>query len=434
MNFYIHTFGCKVNSYESACLSRNLQDISYVSSDDYKNCDIIIINSCTVTSQGDSRVLSALKKYRKECPDAVLVLTGCFPQTHAAKIESIDADIITGTKNRKAIPAYIQRFLSTHEKIMDVSDYKKGDEFEEMSFTEFTGHTRAFIKIQDGCNQFCSYCTIPYARGRCRSKTPDALRKELESVAKSGYREVVFCGINIAFWGDEFGLSLKDAVKIADETDGIERIRLGSLEPEKLTLADLEYFAESKKFCPQFHLSLQSGCDETLKRMNRKYDSSDYRKLAETIKKLFPDAAFTTDVMVGFPGETDEEFEKSAEFVKSIGFSKVHIFRYSRREGTVADRMPNQVPENIKIKRAEKLSEICRDSQKKFNESLIGKVFPVLFERQNEPDYLHGHAPNGAVIKISSKNYEKGLRNQIFYVIIKECNDKFCFGEIIQDN
>ena len=247
MNFYIHTFGCKVNSYESACLSQNLQDISYIQSDDYKNCDIIIINSCTVTSQGDSRVLSALKKYRKENPDAVLVLTGCFPQTHSAKLESIDADIITGTKNRKAIPAYIQRFLSAHEKIIDVSDYQKGDKFEEMSFTEFTGHTRAFVKIQDGCNQFCSYCTIPYARGRCRSKTPDALKKGLESIAKSGYREVVFCGINIAFWGDEFDLSLKDAVKIADETDGIERIRFGSLEPEKLTLADLEYFAKSKK-------------------------------------------------------------------------------------------------------------------------------------------------------------------------------------------
>lgn len=433
MKFYIHTFGCKVNSYESACMSQDLCELSYIPVTSYRESDIIIINSCTVTSQGDSRVLTALKKYRKECPDAVLVLTGCFPQTHYKTLSSIDADIITGTKNRKIIPSHIQRFLSLHEKITDVSNYDKSDRFEEMSFTEFTGHTRAFIKIQDGCNQFCSYCAIPFARGRCRSKSPDALKKELISAADAGYKEIVFCGINIAFWGDEFGMTLKDAVKIADETDGIERIRLGSLEPEKLTEDDLLYFASSKKFCPQFHLSLQSGCDETLKRMNRKYSSSDYLNLAKTIKKLFPDVAFTTDVMVGFPGETEEEFRKSAEFVKSIGFSKVHIFRYSRREGTRADKMQNQIPENIKIKRAEKLSKICQNSQEDFNKSLIGKVFPVLFEKQNEPDFLHGHAPNGVVIKISSKNYEKGLRNQIFYVIIKECNDKFCFGEIVDN-
>jgi threonylcarbamoyladenosine tRNA methylthiotransferase MtaB len=430
MKFYIQTFGCKVNLYESKWMQEYLENCSYTYSESPDDCDIIIVNSCTVTSSGDSRVLSCLKKFRKSNPHAILILSGCYSQTHKDNLNEIDADIIIGTKNRKAVNSYIVDFLTSHQKIIDISDYSKNDEFEDMSCNEFGDHTRAFVKIQDGCNQFCSYCAIPFARGRCRSKSPDALREELSLIAQKGYKEVVLCGINLAFWGMEWNLHLRDAVEIAANINGIERIRLGSLEPERITDEDLDYFASLSKFCPQFHLSLQSGCDETLKRMNRKYTTAEYLTLCEKIKSRFKYAAITTDIMVGFPAETDEEFNTTIEFVKKVGFAKVHVFRYSRRKGTVADKMTNQIPESVKSERSAKLTETVSALQKNFNKSLVGAVLPVLFERQTEKDFLCGHAPNGVVIKISSKSFKKGLRNSIFYVTIVDSNDNFCFGKI----
>ena len=426
MKFFIQTFGCKVNLYESQWLTDYLTGLGYEYDKELEKADIIIINSCTVTSQGDSRAVSFLKKAKKQAPDAVTVMTGCFPQARGA--EDIDADIVTGTVNRHRIPELISEYLARHEKICAVQPLSEARDFEDMICSSFHGHTRAFVKIQDGCNQFCTYCAIPYARGRCRSKTPEAIKRELEAIAGNGFREVVFSGINLAFWGVEWGLSLRDAVKIAAETTGIERIRLSSLEPERLTDEDISYFASLDKFCPQFHLSLQSGCDRTLKAMHRKYSTAEYAALAKKIKTALPDAALTTDVMVGFPGETEEDFEESLNFVKSIGFAKVHVFRYSRRKGTPADKMPGQVAERIKTERFHKMTAVCEKNAENFHKSLVGKTFPVLFEKQKSPNIVHGHAPNGVVIKISEKNPKKGLRNSIFYVTIVSGDDNCCYG------
>lgn len=430
MKFNIHTFGCKVNLYESEFLRESLEKMSFEWTDSLSDCDVAIVNSCTVTKSGDSRVNAYLRKIRREAPDAISVLTGCLPQAKLTGLEILDADIICGTKNRRNTGNLINKYMFERHKIIDVEDYSSADAFEPMECTQISDHTRAFVKIQDGCNQFCSYCTIPFARGRCRSKKPEDLKNEFENIAKNGYKEVVLSGINLAFWGMEWNMHLRDAVKLAADTDGIERIRLSSLEPERITDSDLEYFSKEKKFCPQFHLSLQSGCDNTLRAMNRKYTSAEYFDLVSKIRRLFDHPAVTTDIMVGFPGETDEDFKSSLDFVKKCGFARVHVFKYSRRPGTKADKAPNQIPENIKTQRHKIMQDEVTGLSMEFNKSMIGATFPVLFERQKEAEYFNGHAPNGTVIKISSKNSEKDLRNLIFYVTIDKSSESCCYGSI----
>lgn len=432
MKFNIQTFGCKVNIYESQWLRDEFERNSFEWCDDISKCDICVINSCTVTQSGDSRAVSALKKIRKKAPQAISVLTGCFPQTKQNNLENIDADIITGTKNRKSTVDLIMRYLNKREKIIEISKYLPGDSFENMEVASYEGHTRAFVKIQDGCNQFCSFCAIPFARGRCRSKPPEIIRDEMLKIAADGYKEVVLCGINLAFWGMEWNMHLRDAVEIAHNA-GICRIRLGSLEPERITMRDIEYFASCPGFCPQFHLSLQSGCDKTLKAMNRRYTSDEYLKLCENIRKAMPLAAITTDVMVGFPGETDEDFETSLEFLKKCELASVHIFRYSKRQGTRAAAMPNQVSEDIKIKRHKIMENEVANLRTAFNKKMEGETLPVLFEKRKEEDFLYGHAPNGVIVKILSENSKKDLRNRMFYVKIYSSDSNSCYGKIINE-
>ena len=296
-NIFFLTFGCKVNYYETECMKSLFSNRGYNVVKEYKTADAVIINSCTVTASGDSRVFTALKKIRKVLPDAVIALTGCYPQAFSEEVEKIsEADIIMGTKRRSEIVDIIEEFVKNNQKRVIISEYKSDDEFECLTCTEFRENTRAFVKIQDGCNQFCSYCIIPYARGRCRSKPIDVLREEVEKIAAGGVKEIVLSGINLAFYGKEFGLTLADAVEVCCETEGIERVRLGSLEPEMMSDNQLERMAAQEKFCPQFHLSLQSGCTRTLKAMNRKYTAEEYSELVDRIRNKFPQCAITTDV------------------------------------------------------------------------------------------------------------------------------------------
>ena len=426
--FFI-TFGCKVNHYETECMKSLFRERGFEILRSQEGADAVVINSCTVTSSGDSRVLAALRKARAALPDAVIALTGCYPQAspdEAAKLT--DADIIAGTKDRSGIPALVEECLADRHRIVSISPYIKGEPFEPIVCSRFDDNTRAFVKIQDGCDQFCSYCMIPFARGRCRSKPIEIVRREIADIAANGKKEIVLTGINLAFYGREFGYDMADAAKVCSETEGIERIRLGSLEPEMMSEDMLMRLAAIPQFCPQFHLSLQSGCDRTLRAMNRKYTAEEYYQLTERIRRIFPDCSFTTDVMVGFPQETDEDFAESAAFVKKIGFAKVHVFRYSRRHGTRADKMDGQVPENVKTVRWQKMTAAAGECREKYLASLVGKTVPVLFERENSTEFHHGYAPDYTLIKISRKNPEKSLRNRIISVIIESSSSDDCFG------
>ena len=428
--FFI-TFGCKVNQYETECMKTSFQKNGFEISDRPEDTDVIIINSCTVTEYGDNDVIATLRKMRKKFPSTVIVMTGCYPQANSQNLENLSgADIVTGTKNRKETVRLVNEYLEDRERRISVEKYSKDDKFETLDLPVFENNTRTFMKIQDGCNQFCTYCIIPYARGRCRSRTLESVRIEAENSVRMGKKEIVLTGINLAFYGMEYGINLADAVEVCSAVDGIKRIRLGSLEPEKMSDDLLKCLSAVPVLCPQFHLSLQSGCDRTLKAMNRHYNTAEYYELVRKIRKYFPDCSFTTDIMVGFPDESDEDFRESMEFVEKIGFSRVHVFRYSRRQGTPAYSMSGQVPEHIKSARAVEMNRIAEKSRKKYMRSLVGKTVEVLFERENCTDFHRGYATDYTLIKIPRENSEKSLRNQIFYVTIEESHSDFCTGRI----
>ena len=427
---YFTTFGCKVNQYETECISADFVRLGMTVTDAPSEADVIVVNSCTVTASGDSKSLYAVRKLRKINPHAVIVLTGCLPQADPQIEARIpEADIITGTRLRSRIPLLVQQFLSDRQRNSEIAEYGRHDEFEIASCGEMTGRTRAFVKIQDGCNQFCSYCIIPYSRGRCRSKPIDSLKSEIEGLAAAGHKEIVLVGINLAFYGTEFGLRLADAVEVCCGVNGIERVRLGSLEPEMITDDDLMRLAKLPQFCPQFHLSLQSGCDRTLKAMNRHYDTAQYLNLADRIRRIFPDCALTTDMMVGFPDETDEDFAQSLLFAEKIGFAKIHVFQYSPRHGTPAARM-KQIPQKVKAERAERLKSLGASLHENYMKKLIGKTVPVLFERENCTEFHQGYAPDYTLVKIPRKNSKKSLRNMIFCVKIESSMSDYCLGTV----
>ncbi len=426
---YFITFGCKVSQYETDCIRDCFTNAGFTLADSEFDADIFVVNSCTVTSNGDSKSLYKVRKLRRNHPDSIIILTGCLPQV-SSNIADIcpDADIITGTKNRENLPALVSQIIDSRHKIVDVPEYSPQDLFEDIPCNS-TDKTRAFLKIQDGCNSFCSYCIIPYARGRCRSKPIDSLVREAETLAQAGHKELVLVGINLAFYGKEYGLNLADAVEKCCKISGIERVRLGSLEPEMISDDDLLRLFRQPKFCPQFHLSLQSGSADTLRRMNRKYSPDEYFALVEKIRSIFPDSAVTTDIMVGFPLESDTEFAESLAFAEKVGFAKMHVFQYSVRKGTPAEKLP-QIPKNIKANRADVMKALAEKLQQKYLSSLVGKILPVLFERETSPEFHQGHAPDGSPVKILRTNSKKSLRNQIFYVIIIESRGDYCLGEI----
>ena len=430
---YFYTFGCKVNTCETAGMEKLLIEHGFKSTDKTSCADIAVINSCTVTASGDSRVQNFIKKLKKENPNIIIVLTGCYAQAFPEKASKLNnIDIIIGTKDRTFLPELIKEYIKTKKKICMVKPYGKRDSFEILRCDSFSKNTRAFLKIQDGCNCFCTYCIIPYARGRCRSMPIEELHTAARELIDTGHREIVLCGINLAFYGEEWNGSLLDAVKCVAsilENNDI-RIRLGSLEPERITEDMVKALKDIPGFCPQFHLSLQSGSDSVLKRMNRRYTASEYEDLCCLVKKYFPECAITTDIMVGFPGETDEEFCETLKFAEKIGFAKIHVFRYSIRPGTAAAGFPDQIQESVKTERMHILQKLGESLQKEHLKSLIGHTVPVLFEQEKDNEFHIGHAPDGTVVKVYEKNPKKSLRKSLFYVTIEENDEASCYGHI----
>ena len=426
MTFYIYNFGCKVNQYESQIMTELMINSGYEHSIDKNNADIYIINSCTVTAVSDNKVMKLIRHLRRESPNCIIVLTGCMPQAYPDKTEEFSlVDIVLGNSMRSELPFELEKFIHTRQQIINVHKYTKSSDFEAVSVTKFEERTRAFIKIEDGCNRYCSYCIIPYARGPVRSKPIDILKKELEHLAKSGYKEVVLVGINLSAYGTEFGLDLGSAVECACSIDGIERVRLGSLEPERMDKDMIDRLTKLEKFCPQFHLSLQSGCNETLKRMNRHYTAEEYRKIVDDLRQAFTNCSITTDVMVGFAGETEEEFKRSADFVKSIAFAKVHVFPYSRREGTRAYNAPNQIDGSVKTARAKIMTDLTNKSRQDFLNSQIGLTEDVLFEQPIGGGYWEGYTKNYTPVKVLC---DKNINGEILKVKLMCVAKEHCVG------
>ena len=431
MKAYLQTFGCKVNSAETDSISALLVQNGWEITEIPAQADALIVNSCTVTASGDNRMFQALKKLRKTAPNAVILLTGCYVQAFPKEAEQIpDADIITGTKHRLQIPALLEQYFQNPHRISAVEQFISGESFESLPQGCDAGHTRAFLKIQDGCNRFCSYCIIPYARGRCRSRNLTEIREEALKLVSQGYHEIVLCGINLACYGQEEGLDIADAVKMTAES-GISQIRLSSLEPDGLTPEVLKKLSQIPQLLPHFHISVQSGCDRTLKAMHRHYTCAEYEELVKQLRALFPYCAVTTDIMTGFPDETEEDFSETLEFVKRVKFSQIHIFRYSPRSGTPAAKM-KQIPEQIKKERSERLLELSGTLHREYLETCIGQVHRVLFERQKSPAWHNGHAENYAVVLVPAKEGEN-FRNQIFDVKITGLQGNQLIGEIIHN-
>lgn len=428
MNAYLQSFGCKVNCVETEGIAELLRERGWTILPEPDGADAIILNSCTVTASGDKRMLHALRKLRTACPDAVLVLTGCYVQAFPEAAAALpQADILVGTRNRSGIPERIENFLIDRRRIFSAEPYGKGELFEELPPGGGQEHTRAFLKIQDGCDRFCSYCIIPYARGRSRSCTVQSLTERARKLSDQGYREIVLCGINLACWGKEEGYTIADAADLC-RCIGFERVRLGSLEPDGLGDAVLEKLAKNAAFCPQFHISLQSGCDRTLRAMHRHYTCGEYADLSVKIRSLFPDAALTTDIMTGFPAETEEDFKETYTFAEKMAFSKMHIFRYSRRPGTLADAMEQQVPENVKKARADRLGDLDRKMRQDFLESRIGRTLSVLFERERVPGFHIGHAPDFSTVLVPTEPGEGSFRGSLRSVTITAAQEDCLLG------
>ena len=408
------TLGCKVNQYETNAMMQKMIEAGYEVVDFETKADIYIINTCTVTNMADKKSRQMLRRVKEINPEAILVAVGCYAQVAKEKLEQIpEIDLILGINEKNDIVKYVEQA----SKNTYVSDVLHQTEFLDFGDVTYTEKTRAVIKVQDGCNQFCSYCIIPYARGRIRSRKPESVIKEITDVAKEGIKEVVITGIHIASYGKDFDIvpeyRLIDLLEEIQKVDGIQRIRLGSLEPTLITEEFVTRLKKLSKICDHFHLSLQSGCDETLKRMNRKYTTDQFKHVVELLKNAYPEVHLTTDVIVGFPGETEEEFNKTYEFLKEIKFYKMHVFKYSPRSGTVAAKMPNQIDGNVKEERSNKLIELSDKNEKEYNQQYIGKEVEVLLE-EREGEYLKGHTTNYMVVKMKTN---ENLENTIQKII-----------------
>ena len=415
-----HTLGCKVNSYESEAMLEIFKKRGYDNIDFDSPADVYVINTCTVTNTGDSKSRQMIRKAHRTNPDAVICVVGCYSQVASEEITEIEGvSVVLGTQHRASIVDFVEEYKMTHKQIVKIENVMKVSRFEDLSIHAFENKTRAFLKIQDGCNNFCSYCIIPYARGRIRSRTMESIKAELERLSASGFKEIVLTGINLSCYDDN-GKKLIDVIEMADNVNGIERIRLGSLDPEVVTEDFVERLGKVKKICPHFHFSLQSGCDKTLKAMNRHYTSDEYYEKCQLIRKYIDNPAFTTDVIVGFPGETEEDYISSREFVKKVKFAELHVFKYSKRDGTVAAKMPNQIDEKIKTLRSEDLIKTGEELTKEFRQAKIGQDTTVLFEEKillDNKEYWVGHTVDYIKIAVSEK---ENLEGQIRKVNVKD--------------
>lgn len=409
-----YTLGCKVNQYETNAMEQQFIQNNYKIVENTEKADIYVINTCTVTNMADRKSRQMLRRVKEINQSAVIVVCGCYAQVAKTELEQIpEVDIILGINEKNKIVQIVEEYLANKDNIIEVADVSKQKEFLDFGDVTYTEKNRAVIKVQDGCNMFCSYCLIPYARGRIRSRKIENVVSEIEKIAKQGIKEVVITGIHVASYAKDFeneNIRLINLLEEINKIKGIERIRLSSLEP---TIVDEEFaqrLSKLEKTCDHFHLSLQSGCDATLKRMNRKYTAARYKEATEILRQYYPNANFTTDVIVGFPGETDEEFNQTYQFLKEIGFYKMHIFKYSPRKGTVAEKLPNQVDGNIKEERSKKLIELSNNMQNEKNSKYIGKTVKVLFE-EYENGYYKGHTTNYMVVKVPEQEQDGFIDN-----------------------
>lgn len=428
MKIAFYTLGCKVNQYESQAMAEKMSSNGYEIVSHGEPADIYVINSCTVTAESDRKTRQAVRRFKKNHPESIIVLTGCMPQAFPDDANALEqADIVIGNRNNNLLFDKIEEFLKSGQRIVNIEQHQSGDKFCGDTISGFGDRTRANVKIEDGCNRFCSYCVIPYARGRVRSKPLDELRKELQSLSDAGFAEIVLVGINLSAYGQDTGKSICDAVELASQF-GFSRIRLGSLEPDHITDEVIKRLSSIDKFCPQFHISLQSGCDNTLKSMNRHYTADEYYELCQKLRNSFPDTTLTTDIMVGFPGETQEDFEASVEFAKKVGFEKAHIFPYSPREGTRAAKMP-QLTRSVKENRSRIMIEETEKIRREFLKSQIGKCVDVLFETRHENGFSEGYTKNYTPVKVC----RIVNCNEIKKVRITGTDGDFCTGEIIDE-
>ena len=443
-----YTLGCKVNQYETNAVEEIFTQNGYTLTDFDDKSDIYIINTCTVTSMSDRKSRQVIRRAKKNNKDAVVVVMGCYAQNDPDAIIKIeDVNLVVGTKDKNKIFEEVQK-ITNHDKVVKVTSIMEEVEFENLSVTSYTKNTRAFVKIQDGCDRYCSYCIIPYTRGRIRSRIISDIVKEVQSLSDNGYKEVVLTGIHIASYGKDLkksktefipiinsqkedfvqaDASLIDVIEEVSKIKNLYRIRIGSVEPIIISEDFLERISKIDKFCPHFHLSLQSGCDDTLKRMNRRYTTDEYKEAVQKIRQYFDTPAITTDIIAGFPGETDEEFEKTYSYLSDINLYEMHIFPFSRRSGTKAYDMKNQIDNDVKHKRSEKLIALANRNKEEFEKGLIGKTFDVLFE-QREEQYYQGYKKN--YVKIYVKT-QKDLSGKLLDVRINSFENDKLIGELI---
>ena len=418
------SLGCKVNQYETNAMSQEFIEAGYEVVDFNDIADIYIVNTCTVTNIADRKSRQMLRRVKDNNKDAILVATGCYAQVGKQELDKMDEiDLIIGNNEKKDIVEIIEKYQMV--RIEEISDVMMQKEYVEFGTTTYTEKTRAVVKIQDGCDRFCSYCIIPYARGRVRSRKLENVITEVEQIVDKGLKEIVITGIHIASYGKDFkeNIGLIDLLEKLNEVSGLQRIRLGSIEPTIITKEFVERLSKLEKICDHFHLSLQSGCDETLKRMNRRYTTSQFEEVTKLLRQKFPNASLTTDIIVGFPGETEEEFQQTYDFLKKIAFYQMHVFKYSQRKGTKAAVMPNQVDGYIKEQRSKRLLKLSDANKQKYNSEYVGKTVEVLFE-EKDGEFYKGHTKN--YIQVFAKGEE--LDNKIKNVVVIESNGEYLIG------
>ncbi|MEG0546832.1 MAG: tRNA (N(6)-L-threonylcarbamoyladenosine(37)-C(2))-methylthiotransferase MtaB [Oscillospiraceae bacterium] len=427
MKVKMHTLGCKVNQYETQEITEQLLKAGFSITLFDDEADIFVVNSCSVTSESDRKTRQTVRHLRNINPNSIIVLTGCMPQAFPEMANNLSqADIVIGNKNNIELVSKLNTFINDKNRIFDVSQHKTNEEFCGDTIENFNERTRAIVKIEDGCDRFCSYCIIPKARGRVRSKSISDIISEVTALSENGFSEVVLVGINLSAYGKDSGEKFYNAVRAACSVPNIERVRLGSLEPDHITDEVIEELSKLPKLCPQFHISLQSGSDDTLKRMNRHYCAEEYYILTKKLRENFADCTITTDIMVGFPLESEDNFIETCEFVKKVGFEKVHIFPYSRRIGTKADLITPQIEKSVKELRAKVLSDIANSIRSDFLRSQIGKELDIILESNQDKEYSFGYTKNYIPVKVLNSKSEIG---ENITVLINDFDGENCIAQ-----
>lgn len=423
------TLGCKVNQYETEAMTSLFKHRGYEIASFNDVCDIYIINTCTVTGEGERKSRQMIRRAHNLNPKSVILVTGCYSQVSPQKVKALEGvSIVMGTSERTRVVEIVEEYINKNKE-PEVHNIMKKRSYEEMHISSYEDKTRAFVKIEDGCTEFCTYCIIPYARGPVRSRKPESITKEAKELAKNGYREIVLTGIHIGSYGKDLkNKTLLDAIKAVNQVPDIKRIRLGSVEPRVLTEEFIEEISKMPKVCDHFHISLQSGCNRTLKAMNRKYTAQEYKEAVCNLRKKYKNPAITTDIIAGFPGETQEDFNESLQFMKEISFSEAHIFPYSARKGTKAADFPGQLEKKVKNERAKKMIELSYKLHNEYLSAFIGETKEVLFERKTKDGFLEGHLSNYICVRVKSG---EDLSHKFALVKIDSVKDGIAYGDLI---